>query len=487
MADPQTQPATDPSQIQGLPAGAILKPIPPPAARAATKTAMPNTTIEGLPPGAILKPLPGYQGPMTSTGIAAPQAAPTPRTPNQKIGDDLTDLIGGAAKSLAKISGPNVMYELFRKHFPQANLPPALGMPNEQEVIKNGILMMLPEAEGEASLEEPAAATSSTARATSPKAAPTAMPKAASVLEHPGVSPWVDAAKAEVMKLPGMNLAKMLYRSARGFSGAEEAPPAPAPPPVPETNGIPWGTRGAGPLALRGKMIPPEAPGVFPGAPLPETPAPELLQANALAEGGRAPTEPAAAALGRIPPPQLPDSAPPSIVRRPGEVPPMMIRPRAFSPRNVEPIPPRPGLMLPPGKAGSMAESVSAPPPPTASWPPDLSSSIEQRPIPGSPEDIAETRNIQEQIRDAAEAEDATRLAREKAEWFRRNTVQDTKGDLIAKAKAAATPPDNAAISTASASTPKATPATNDLTGILKKSVAAAKRAKALKAGKPVD
>ena len=48
------------------------------------------------------------------------------------------------------------------------------------------------------------------------------------------------------------------------------APTPAAPTPIPETNGIPWGSGGQGPIDLRGQMIP--RPAVYPGAPYPENP-----------------------------------------------------------------------------------------------------------------------------------------------------------------------------------------------------------------------
>lgn len=53
-------------------------------------------------------------------------------------------------------------------------------------------------------------------------------------------------------------------------------------------------------------------PAKFPGANLPEKPAAELLQARTLAEGGKAATEPASAALGRISAPEVPPRQPPT-------------------------------------------------------------------------------------------------------------------------------------------------------------------------------
>lgn len=54
----------------------------------------------------------------------------------------------------------------------------------------------------------------------SPKAAPPSTGGIVNALDHPGVSPWVDMAKAEVMKIPGAHLAQTLYKSAKGFADA---------------------------------------------------------------------------------------------------------------------------------------------------------------------------------------------------------------------------------------------------------------------------
>lgn len=73
------------------------------------------------------------------------------------------------------------------------------------------------------------------------------------------------------------------------------------------------------------------------------------------------------AAAAHVPPAEAPPAAQrPVNVRGPGEIAPEMIRPRAFPARTPEPIPPRPGLSLPPGPAappptstaGSLVESV---------------------------------------------------------------------------------------------------------------------------------
>jgi hypothetical protein len=105
------------------------------------------------------------------------------------------------------------------------------------------------------------------------------------------------------------------------------------------TEGIPWGTGGKGPLALRGKMIPPpEPPAVYPGASLPAKPPTSFLRGNApVYPGGSLPGTPA---------PELLNPALASQSRSlPGMIGREVIRPPA------QPIPPRSGLMLPAGEA----------------------------------------------------------------------------------------------------------------------------------------
>jgi hypothetical protein len=125
---------------------------------------------------------------------------------------------------------------------------------------------------------------------------------------------------------------------------AGEPTPA-APTPIPETNGIPWGSGGQGPIELRGKMIPrsavypgapyPENPGTFPGAPNPESPSPEVLQGNALARGAQSGQPLPGAALGQIPGTQAqPAPQTPNVQAQPANVQP------------VQPVTPRPAPML---------------------------------------------------------------------------------------------------------------------------------------------
>jgi hypothetical protein len=197
---------------------------------------------------------------------ASAQPAKKDYTTPAGAAEEVADMLGGAVKSLAKVSGPNVMYELLRKNFPSLGLKPVLGMPTANEVGAQGAAMMIPGAEGEAG--EGVAV---------PKAEPAigTAAKVGAALEHPAVTPWIGMMKRELMKIPGTDLAKTTYESLRGLAeGTPEAPKAPTPtaPPaaIPETNGVPWGSGGQGPLDLRGKMIPQEAAPAAASEPAPQ-------------------------------------------------------------------------------------------------------------------------------------------------------------------------------------------------------------------------
>lgn len=106
----------------------------------------------------------------------------------------------------------------------------------------------------------------------------------------------------------------------------------------------------------------PENPGVFPGASLPATPPPEVLQAQSLANGGKAAPPSQASALRTAVRPVYPGASlpatpaaevlNPSLVSPartlPGQIGPEVVRPPAPP---VQPIPTRSGLMLPESSA----------------------------------------------------------------------------------------------------------------------------------------
>jgi hypothetical protein len=155
--------------------------------------------------------------------------------------------------------------------------------------------------------------------------------------------------------LRAMDTVQDLQDLVNGPAPSPQPAATPTPTQIPETNGIPWGSGGQGPLGLRGKMIPrsavypgapypenpgtfpgapyPENPGTFPGAPYPQSPSPEVLQGNALARGAQSGQPLPGAALGQIPSTQ-PEPAPqtPNVQAQP-------VQP-------VQPVTPRPAPML---------------------------------------------------------------------------------------------------------------------------------------------
>ena len=95
-------------------------------------------------------------------------------------------------------------------------------------------------------------------------------------------------------------------------------------------------------------------------------------------------------------------------------------------------------IPLPPAVEATQPVASHAPTviiaPPRAEYPPAAPVIIQRGPLPGSPEDILETRSIQEEVRDRAEGEDRSRLSAAKKEWFARNQPGSTKGELTGTA-----------------------------------------------------
>jgi hypothetical protein len=223
----------------------------------------------------------------------------------------------GIARNLYQVSAPGIAASILHQDKPglvsripkvgpslERNATPARRLPGQ--LIENFALMSAPEggAEGGASrvaeAERPSAA--SPTRIASPSAEPS------TVLGRVG-----EVAVRRAGHIPGVQAVKDIAYIARG----EKPAPVPAvakPAPIPETNGIQWGTRGEGPLDLRGKMIPQEPPEL-------------TTEARTL----------------------------------PGQIGREVIHPKITP---AEPIPPRSGLALPPGpqsEAGSMVRSMESP------------------------------------------------------------------------------------------------------------------------------
>jgi hypothetical protein len=210
---------------------------------------------------------------------------------------------------------------------------------------------------------------------------------------------------------------------------------------------------GAGKVATRLGAEPPVP--VYPGAPLPEAPEPitnvlhgpekppiEVLQARGLAKGGQPGATPSDV-LGNIP-----------------------VRPTRVAIPSASPTAP---------SAATGAYEIGPRP------------VIQRGPIPGSPEDLAESQAIEERVRNAAEQEGHTINSQVKREWFANNAPGTTKGELtgtpekpvkFTKTPGIAPPKAQKAIPPGVVPKPE-----EDMTPLLQKSVERAKAAKAVPEG----
>lgn len=109
---------------------------------------------------------------------------------------------------------------------------------------------------------------------------------------------------------------------------------------------------------------------------------------------------------------------------------------RIYGPRPepAQGIPPRQGLMLP-GEVSTpqLPFLRKAPPEPladSAAYNTGPGPSVQWGPKPGSPEDLAESRAIEDQVRSAADQEQNTFESQQRKEWFRRNDPSTAKSDL---------------------------------------------------------
>lgn len=241
--------------------------------------------------------------------IGDPEQDATPRSALDQVGDAAKNLYqtstAGIAASIAHRFAPGAMssgasdtgtglVSRARRFIgrlggaAEENATPAEHLPSQ--LAENLAMMAVPGAEGEGG--EATAATPSEApapvSAVRPRIAPTpAAPAADTMLGRAG-----EVAIDRIHKIPGVKLFKDLNYIARGDGEtAAEAPPAP----IPQTNGVEWGSGGQGPLNLRGKMIPADQ---VPAEPVQTPLAPRWRDATHLNEeyaGAEPPAAPAAA------------------------------------------------------------------------------------------------------------------------------------------------------------------------------------------------
>lgn len=161
------------------------------------------------------------------------------------------DQVGSAVQSAANISAPVIGHRVLQRLGavgPGSRLYPEEG--TLKDAARDATLLMAGGAEG---LEaEPAAISARVAR-------PTAVSPAVEA-GTPGILGRArEVAVRRAGRIPGVQATKDALYIVGGKGEAAAAPPLIAKPsaaPIPETNGVPWGTGGPGPIELRGKSIP---------------------------------------------------------------------------------------------------------------------------------------------------------------------------------------------------------------------------------------
>jgi hypothetical protein len=262
----------------------------------------------------VVSKYPGYgaQVNLASTGAAKPNVQPKEVydwTGEEKPENPFASMATGMAKDIGDVSLPNIARQTYNR---------VTGKPNTlSEIPRKAAMMVGPAMAGEIGGMEPGV----------PGEAPAEAPAIARPAPKPGprgVSPSsTGGAMADLASEALPKPLRMAYKIGKILTRDKPAPPTPETPPpvIPETNGIPWGSGGEGPLELRGKMIPSHEPtNVLHSQP--EAPTPETLQARGLAVGGRTPVDPSAG-LGEIPvrtPEPSPGAAAAPKVRGVGEI-----------------------------------------------------------------------------------------------------------------------------------------------------------------------
>lgn len=386
----------------------------------------------------------------TPRSAASPIAPPAVQRPNVPMhpaflaGDPNKDatppsfgeVAEGMARNLYQVSTPGIATSVLNKNAPSVaqHLPAAMrdnATPIAQlpmQVAENFTMMAAPETEG-AGVEAPKPGV--------PKIAPKISPPSP---EGPGMMARVGSLVSREAKshIPffGRSVSKPTFGdvadAVRGPEAPTPTPPKPAIAKIPETEGIQWGTGGKGPIDLRGQRIPvkpvypgahlPEKPPTNPGAPFPEKPPAEVFKARGLETGGQSPQQPPESALGKIA--VVPEKAPRPITYPP-EAPRVIERPKTVAPERAR---------------------------------------------------FLEDKSTQEEIRDAAEREDQSRLSQEKREWFARNQPGQTKGELVEQASKAVKAPMAKVTSSGPRGVGVTTPETDDLVPVLKKSLEEARK-----------
>lgn len=201
--------------------------------------------------------------------IGDPDADATPRS----VVDQLEDM----GKNIFQSSTPGIVSSIARHLSPGAlskhgwlgswaekNATPVEHLPSQ--LATNLAMYAIPGGEAEAGGAGEVAAARPVEGAIRPRPRISVAPATESAEASTMAGRAASVARRRIGNLPGVKAVKDADYIFRG----DRTPPAEAPPAsVPQTNGIEWGTGGAGPLDLRGKMIPPE---MTPAEPAPVAP-----------------------------------------------------------------------------------------------------------------------------------------------------------------------------------------------------------------------
>ena len=283
-----------------------------------------HSAASPIPPPSIAKPTVAMH---PSFLIGDPDADATPQS--------LGDVAKGMARNLYQVSAPGIASSIAHRDSPgslsqvpvigaamESNAAPLHRLP--QQITETGALMMIPEVM-ESGVED---APQTVAREAAPPSPRVARPSDSTpgVLGRAG-----EVALRRAGGIPGVQATKDALYILRG-KGEKPTIPEPQSAPVPETNGIPWGTGGKGPIDLRGKMIPEEERGVSASA------TPDATGENKPFAGG-------------------PDEPPPPKIAKPHDATGKEFP--AFAGGMDEAQTPKP--IAKPGSAGSMVRSIEAP------------------------------------------------------------------------------------------------------------------------------
>jgi hypothetical protein len=216
--------------------------------------------------------------PYSPAGSFDPTASYSPATAKPNTLGDMADVALQGLKGIAQISAPGIAASLINKTAPglasKLQQIPYIGPMMQQAAPLNQIPGM-----ATAAMASPLAEGMATGDLVPDPNAPRPQPAPASPASPNGSS----LLKIMSRHIPvigrglrAMDTVGQLQDLVNGPAPAPQ-PAAPAPNQIPQTNGIPWGSGGQGPLELRGQMIPRTA--VYPGAPLGQIPSTQIQAA----------------------------------------------------------------------------------------------------------------------------------------------------------------------------------------------------------------